>query len=366
VSVPLLIVAGTRPEVLKLAPVVDELRRHRTRFDVRVCLSGQHGEMAREIAREVGMAVDFEPTLSERPPGLSESFAELLVRLGAVVAQVRPRGVVVQGDTNTALAAGLAAFHAGVPVFHVEAGLRTSAPSRPFPEEMNRRLLARLAVLHFAPTEGARMNLLAEGVAGDAIVVTGNTVIDALSLFGAGPDSDAPLDAAPRKLVLVTLHRRESEGSAKGVVDAARTLADRADTEIVWVRHPNATGRAASEGLSHAPHVRVIEPQPYRAFVTLLRRARVVLTDSGGVQEEACALGVPVVVLRAETDRPEAVRAGNAVVVGTEAAAVAAAATAVLEAEPQGGRDVENPFGDGRAAARIAGGIERFFDAERT
>jgi len=344
-------------------------------LSVKVCLSGQHGALARDIAREIGLRSDFDlgapgrakvrETVTAAPAGgLSESLAKLLERLSVLLAEQKPSGVLVQGDTTTALAGSIAAFHLGIPSFHVEAGLRTSDPARPFPEEMNRRLVSRLATLHFAPTEHARRNLLAEGVLAGSIVVTGNTVIDALAAFGS---SRSPVGAAEsgRPVVLVTLHRREGAADAAAIGRAVAELAASTDAEVVWIRHPNKTSESALAALGDAASVRVLEPQPYAAFVALMRRARVILTDSGGVQEEAPALGVPVVVLRAETDRPEAVEAGNAVVVGADLVAIAAACRELLDDPAAHARRsrANSPFGDGSAAPRIVSALERYFAA---
>lgn len=358
--------------MLKLAPVVRALDETGGRLSVKVCLSGQHGALARDIAREIGLRPHFDlgapeyanvrETATTAPGGLSESLAKLLERLSALLASVKPSGVLVQGDTTTALAGSLAAFHLGIPSFHVEAGLRTSDPARPFPEEMNRRLVSRLATLHFAPTERARRNLVAEGVLAGSIVVTGNTVLDALAAFGnSQPSVGSPETGRP--VVLVTLHRREGAASAAAIARAVAELAGSADAEVVWIRHPNKTSESALAALGDAAGVTVLEPQPYAAFVALMRRARVILTDSGGVQEEAPALGVPVVVLRAETDRPEAVEAGNAVVVGADPIAIAAACRELLDDPAAHARRSRptSPFGDGSAAPRIVSALERYF-----
>jgi UDP-N-acetylglucosamine 2-epimerase (non-hydrolysing) len=353
--------------VLKLAPVALALRRPGSRFSPKVCLSGQHGELARRIASEIGLDADFDVPSANGPQSLSESLAGLVTRLDAVLAEAAPRGVVVQGDTTTALAAALVGFHHAVPVFHVEAGLRTSDPRLPFPEEMNRRLVTRLAAAHFAPTEHARQNLLREGVSPEDVRVTGNTIVDALHAFGrlGGGAADALLgDAGGRAHLLVTLHRRENAALAGSVASAVRELTRRSDVEVLWIRHPNATATAAVAALEGAPGVRVLDPQPYAVFVGLMQRARAVLTDSGGVQEEAPVLGVPVVVLRTETDRPEAVLAGNAVVTGADTAAIVRACTELLddpEVHARRSRAV-SPFGDGKAAERIVTALEqRYF-----
>jgi UDP-N-acetylglucosamine 2-epimerase (non-hydrolysing) len=359
--------------VLKLAPVVRAIDDTGGRLSVKVCLSGQHGALARDIAREIGLRSDFDLGATRDAPdreapaaapsvGLSDALAKLLERLSELLATVKPSGVLVQGDTTTALAGSMAAFHLGIPSFHVEAGLRTSDPARPFPEEMNRRLVSRLATLHFAPTEHARQNLLGEGVPADSIVVTGNTVVDALAAFGGSRSSSDPTEGG-RPVVLVTLHRREGAADAAAIARAISELAGATQADVVWIRHPNRTSESALAALGDTTRVAVLPPQPYAAFVALMRRARVILTDSGGVQEEAPVLGVPVVVLRAETDRPEAVAAGNAVVVGADPVAIAAACRELLDdpAAHERRSRATSPFGDGSAAPRIVGALERYF-----
>ncbi len=352
---------------------------------MKTCLSGQHGALARDIAAEIGFRADHDLGAPDgasdvRPEGatprgspLSAALARLLERLSALIALVNPAGVVVQGDTTTALAGALAAFHLGIPCFHVEAGLRTSNPLRPFPEEMNRRLLTRLAALHFAPTEHARQNLLAEGVPAGDVHVTGNTVIDALEQFAGqraphaqGGSKDEATSTA-RPMILVTLHRREGSEIAPAIARAVAELASSGGVDVTWIRHPNPTSEAALAALGEDSRVRVLPPQPYAAFVALMRRARVILTDSGGVQEEAPVLGVPVVVLRGETDRPEAVAAGNAVVVGGDAVAIARACRELVhDAEIHAFRSrATSPFGDGGASPRIVAALDAYFAARR-
>lgn len=356
--------------MLKLAPVVRAIGAARGGLAVKLCLSGQHGALARDIAREIGLHFDFDlgaETKGARVVGLSESLATLLEQLSRLLEKVKPRGVLVQGDTTTALAGAMAAFHMGIPSFHVEAGLRTSDPSRPFPEEMNRRLVARLATLHFAPTDHARRNLMAEGVPPTGIVVTGNTVVDALAAFGSPPSSASNPEPSGRPVVLVTLHRREGAANASAIAGAVATLSSSSAVDVVWIRHPNNTSESALRALGDKTRVRILEPQPYAAFVALMRSARIILTDSGGVQEEAPVLGVPVVVLRAETDRPEAVAAGNAVVVGADPVAIVTACRELLEDPAAHARRSRStsPFGDGKAALRIVDALERYFESQR-
>lgn len=353
--------AGTRPEVLKLAPILARARGSSV-ISIQLCVSGQQGHLAHDIARELGVKADHEISHEGRPASLSQSMGKLMGHLDEMVAHVRPAGILVQGDTTTAMAGAFVAFHRQLPCFHVEAGLRTPNPHRPFPEEMNRRLITRLATLHFAPTSHAERNLLAEGVAEAAIRMTGNTIVDALQAFGR---QTAPVQAPSdhRARVVVTLHRRENAEVVEHVVAAVRVLAARDDIEILWVAHPNATGKAAAASLSEIPNVRLVPPFGYRDFVALLASARAVLTDSGGVQEEAPILGIPVVVLRRETDRPEAIAAGNAELAGTDPERIVEACRRLLDdpAEHERRSKVSSPFGDGHAGERIVTALEEYF-----
>jgi UDP-N-acetylglucosamine 2-epimerase (non-hydrolysing) len=323
--------------------------------------------MLHRIAVEVGLMPDFDLGSEEPTGSLSENLARILERLDRVFLEAAPKGAIVQGDTTTALAAALAAFHRGIPVFHVEAGLRTTSACLPFPEEMNRRLVSRLATLHFAPTEHARDNLLQEGVEAASVFVTGNPIVDTLNAFGrnGGPAADALLEGTdPRRpKILVTLHRRENAAHAVAIARAVTELSQHNDVDILWIRHPNATSRAALDALGERTSVRVLPALPYAAFVALMQRCHAVLTDSGGIQEEAPVLGVPVVVLRSETDRPEAVLSGNALVVGSDASAILRACSEFLgETEARSrARAAKSPFGDGNAAARIAAAVEGWY-----
>lgn len=347
--------------MLKLAPVVLSASGN-PHLSVRLCFSGQQGELVHGIARELGIKADYELPHEGPPLNLSHSLGTLMTSLDRIVDRVQPHGIIVQGDTTTAVAGSFIAFHRQLPSFHVEAGLRTPNPHRPFPEEMNRRLITRLSTLHFAPTEHARGNLLGEGVPERAIHVTGNTIVDTLKAFGRDAGIVEP-GARGRARVVVTLHRRENAEVVDGVVSAIASLSERGDIDIVWVTHPNATGRAAVRALSALPHVQLVPPHGYRDFVRLLSSARVVLTDSGGVQEEAPVLGVPVVVLRRETDRPEAIGSGNAVLAGTDPERIVEACARLLDdAEEHALRSqVASPFGDGKAGERICAVIERHF-----
>lgn len=349
----LLLVVGTRPEAVKLAPLVWALREH---DDVRatVVVTAQHRDLTVPLLDLLD--IDGAELLDRPAPGLplTTALAQTVDVLGERLRRTRPAIVVVQGDTTAALAGALAGFHERIPVAHVEAGLRTGDPEQPFPEETHRRLIASLATVHFAPTAIARDHLLAEGIDPARVHVTGNTVVDALvALRGAAP---VPTDDSRARLVVATVHRRESWGAPlERIAAALRDIADaRPDVELVVPVHPNPlVAEPLVAALAGRPNVQLLAPLPYDAFLALLARADLVLTDSGGVQEEAPSFGTPVLLLRERTERPEAVTAGFVQVVGTDRTAIAAAALAVLAAPPAR-TDGKNPFGDGRAAPRIA------------
>jgi len=359
---------GTRPEAIKLAPLIEELRRNPA-FRVRVCVTGQHREMLAQVLRLFDIVPDADLDLMKPDQDLAEAAAAILGGMGAVLREMRPDLVVVQGDTTTAFAAGLAAFYAGIDVAHVEAGLRSGDSQSPWPEEVNRKLLSVVARYHFAPTEDARDNLLREGADPSHIHVTGNTVIDALhkavSRIAGDDDLRARLDAGlpfldgERRMILVTGHRRESFGP--GFESICGALADIAgehdDVEIVYPVHLNPNVRLPVHRiLGKSERVHLIGPVDYLSFVRLMTRSDFILTDSGGVQEEASTLGKPMLVLRETTERPEAVRAGNARMVGTQRATIVSEARLLLS-DPAHRARMSHPstaFGDGRASARIA------------
>lgn len=355
-----LIVVGTRPEAIKLAPVIFALRSN-PRFDVRICLTGQHRELLEQALADFGIRADYNLDLMEAGQSISGLVAKALVAISAVLNEWQPDWVIVQGDTSSALAAAQAAFHGKIRVAHVEAGLRTGDPSQPWPEEINRRLIAQLATLHFAPTQTARSNLEREGIAPSRIVVCGNTVIDALKLaLDRIPANDQP-QTAP--MVLVTLHRRENQepGRLAGVEAALKALAAEQGCEVVFAYHPNpALADLVNRLLDFHPRLRMIPPQGYLSFVGLMSRATLLLTDSGGIQEEAAFLGKPVLIMRQRTERPEVLE-GGAILVGTEPAAILAAVGQILEnpgrfARPRGQMQA---FGNGGAAGLIAEALLR-------
>src|ERR1044071_3149520 len=366
-----MVIAGTRPEVIKLAPLVHRMRHASCPLDVRFCLSGQH----RELLDRVLCDLDVEPDLRLEPPShasLTAGLATLLGALGEAMDGLAPQGVVVQGDTNTTLAAAMAAFHRRTPVFHVEAGLRTPSIDEPFPEEMNRRVVSRLASLHFAPTPTAVHNLLAEGVPAESILLTGNTGADALRLYGRSVSRDAEamiarLRPACRTL-LVTLHRRENGRLAQAVVQAVEEIVhQRPDVQVIWVLHANGIRTQVSKALRGCPSVLLTEALSYAGFVQLMRRADIILTDSGGVQEEAPSLGKPVLILRKVTERGEAVEAGNGWMVGCERERVCSAVSELLDDPILYARRARphHAFGDGFAAERIVDALEAFFGVQR-
>ena len=360
-------VFGTRPEAIKMAPVVGELARFPADFDSRVCVTGQHRDMLDQVLALFAIRPDFDLDIMQPGQSLTDTTCGVLRGLEAVFARFRPDLVLVHGDTTTTMAAGLAAFYHQVPFGHVEAGLRTGNLQAPFPEEMNRRLAGMLARHHFAPTERARDNLLAEGVAADRILVTGNTVIDALLTVVGRLRTDTGLQRqmaerfafldAHKQLVLVTGHRRENfgEGFAR-VCRGLRTLvATHPGVELVYPVHLNPqVQEPVGRLLGGQERVHLLAPLDYLPFVALMDRASLIVTDSGGVQEEAPSLGKPVLVTRETTERPEAVAAGTVHLVGTDEAAIVAQAAELLAA-PAGGRSgaMVNPYGDGHAAERI-------------
>lgn len=350
----ILCVVGTRPECIKMAPVIAALRAAAWCRPL-VVSTGQHRELAAQTLGIFGIRPDIDLAAMAPGAGLATLTGRILDRIDPVLAASRPALLLAQGDTTTVMACATAAFYRGIPFGHVEAGLRTGDLSSPFPEEFNRRVAGLLAALHFAPTEGARRNLLAEGAAPASIHVTGNTVIDALIEVAARPDLPTPFPReAARRLALVTAHRRENLGPPlAGICAALRGLVARfPDLEIAFPMHLNPQVRAVvGPELSATERIHLIEPLDYLGLVGLLRRADLVLTDSGGLQEEAPALGKPVLVLRNRTERPEALEAGAARLVGTDPAAILEAATGLL-AGPK--PPAASPFGDGRAALRIA------------
>lgn len=343
---------GTRPEAIKLAPVVVAARAL-SGLDVTLVDSGQHPTAGKQALESLGLAADI--TLDSHRPGapLGQQVAALLHTCGGILTETQPDVVLVQGDTSTTFAATMAAFYAGIEVAHIEAGLHTPTLHSPFPEEAHRRLVRTVAHLHLAPTHGAAQHLRAQGVHAHQILVTGNTVVDAVLHALAQPVDQ--LHVAPgRRLVVVTAHRRESWGAPlERVMSAVASLAAQLP-EVDWcvVQHPNpALGEVVQRILGAVPTVRLLPPQPYVEFIHLMRQSSLVLTDSGGLQEELPTLGVPVLVTRDSTERTEGLQAGAAEQVGTDTATIEAAVLRTLSAPRSA--PLPNPYGDGQAARRV-------------
>jgi UDP-N-acetylglucosamine 2-epimerase (non-hydrolysing) len=364
-----LFVFGTRPEAIKLLPLVRAVRQSSRTLEPRVCVTAQHREMLDQVLECFGERPDFDLNLMVPGQTLARITAAVLGALDPILRDGSFDLVVVQGDTTTAMAAAMAAFYRRIPVAHVEAGLRTGDVSQPFPEEMNRQVAARLASIHFAPTPSARANLLSEGIPAERIEVTGNTGIDAL-LYVAGELERGAVRATRRdgpddgkKLIVVTAHRRENFATGIASICAALAeLAGRGDTRIVYPVHRNPNvSEPVAELLSGVSNIELVEPMDYVSFVDLMRRCHLILTDSGGIQEEAPSLGKPVLVLRERTERPEAVEAGTVKIVGTCRERIVAEAASLLDDGEEYARmsRAHNPYGDGRASERILRRMER-------
>ena len=362
---PILVVFGTRPEAIKLFPVVAALQAD-PRFQAIVCVSAQHRGMLDQVLDIAGIVPDFDLDVMKPDQSLDALTATLLTGLGGVMDAVRPARVIVQGDTATAMTGALAAYYRKIPVDHVEAGLRSGNIYHPWPEEINRKIIGTLASLHFAPTETSAAALRAENVDPARIHVTGNTVIDALHWVTGRIAAEPALAAglaelearfAGKRIVGVTSHRRENFGGGlEAIAEAIRRIAARDDVALIFPVHPNPNVRKVMDGaLAGLANVAMIEPLDYPHFARLLSLAEIMLTDSGGVQEEAPALGKPVLVMRETTERPEGVAAGTAKLVGTDADTIVTEIFTLLEdkAAYEAMARAHNPFGDGHSARRI-------------
>ncbi|MGI8989754.1 MAG: non-hydrolyzing UDP-N-acetylglucosamine 2-epimerase [Bryobacteraceae bacterium] len=370
-----LFVFGTRPEAIKLCPIILHLRSRPGEFLAKVCLTAQHRSMLDQVLSAFGVQADHDLNLMQSGQTLSESTSRMMGTLEPVLKLEKPDIVLVQGDTTSTLCGALAAFYQRIAVGHVEAGLRTGDMAQPFPEEMNRVVTSKLAALHFAATEGAARNLTNEGVNRKHIWVTGNSGIDAvlhvrdrLASGGLPGGNWADLNSS-RKLIVVTAHRRESFGPGlESICRALKRLSEREDVQIVYPvhRNPNVLD-PVHRILGGCPNVSLIEPLDYVPFVDLMQRAYLLITDSGGVQEEGPSLGKPILVMREKTERPEAVEAGTVKLVGTDENRIVAEASALLDDRSIHGRmsRVHNPYGDGRASSRIADAIHSFFESNR-
>lgn len=367
-----LTVFGTRPEAIKMAPLVHALAKD-PHFEAKVCVTAQHREMLDQVLKLFSIVPEYDLNIMQPGQGLTEITSRILEGLKPVLESFKPDVVLVHGDTTTTMAASLAAFYQRIPVGHVEAGLRTGDLSSPWPEEGNRTLTGHLATYHFAPTETSRQNLLRENIADNRVTVTGNTVIDALFWVRDRVLSDEalhneltqryPFLANGKKMILVTGHRRESFG--RGFEQICHALAEIAannpDVQIVYPVHLNPNvSEPVKRILGHVENVILIEPQDYLPFVWLMNRAWLILTDSGGIQEEAPSLGKPVLVMREMTERPEAVSAGTVCLVGTDSQRIVNEVTRLLQDESayQAMSRAHNPYGDGHACHRILSALK--------
>lgn len=363
----ILITFGTRPEAIKISPVIRALRSS-AQFDVKVCVTAQHREMLDQVLSLFELEPDFDLNLMKSGQDLTDITTGVLIGMRGIFLRWKPDQLMVHGDTSTAMAASLAAFYARIPVAHVEAGLRTGNIYSPWPEEINRRVVGRIATTHFAPTEKARQNLLGEGCDDGTIFVTGNTVIDSLLEIVKKFKSDGDLLQRmherfsfidfSKRLILVTGHRRENFGQGfEGICGALKVLATRPDIEIVYPVHLNPNVQEPVRRIiGQSPNIHLIDPLDYLPFVYLMSKAYLIITDSGGIQEEAPSLGKPVLVTRDNTERPEAVEAGTVKLVGTDADRILLEAADLLDNRVEYSRMAAkiNPYGDGMASARIA------------
>ncbi|MDG3581292.1 non-hydrolyzing UDP-N-acetylglucosamine 2-epimerase [Galbibacter pacificus] len=363
-----LIIFGTRPEAIKMAPLVKEFQKNSDSFETRVCITAQHREMLDQVLQFFEIQPDYDLDLMKPNQNLYSLTSDIITNLKEVLEDFQPDYVYVHGDTTTTMASSIASFYSGAKVCHVEAGLRTFSMQSPFPEEMNRCVTGVVSNYHFSPTETSKENLLKENKVEKSILITGNTVIDAL-LFSVEKiksvefldDEVKKLEGAidlEKKLVLVTGHRRENHGHGfLNICKALRTIAEEnPDIQIVYPVHLNPNvQKPVYELLSGIPNVKLINPLSYPAFVWLMEKSYLIITDSGGVQEEAPSLGKPVLVMRDTTERPEAVEAGTVLLVGTDSDKIIKEATSLLKNEELYNKmsNLHNPYGDGRACKRI-------------
>ena len=361
-----LVIFGTRPEAIKMAPLVQEFQNH-VEFETKVCVTAQHREMLDQVLEFFDIKPDFDLDLMKPNQNLYTLTADIIIGLKPILEAFQPDYVFVHGDTTTTMAASIASFYSGAKVCHVEAGLRTHNKRSPFPEEINRQVAGRIADFHFSPTEKSKQNLLVENVKESEILVTGNTVIDALLDSSARVNFIANKEISEiknivdssKRLILVTGHRRENHG--QGFINICEALKEIAlthkDVQIIYPVHLNPNvKRPVFEILSGIENIQLIEPLAYPAFVWLMNQSYIIITDSGGVQEEAPSLGKPVLVLRETTERPEAVDAGTVILVGTDKDKIITEATSLLNDNQRykSMSELHNPYGDGKASVKIA------------
>lgn len=374
----ILLVFGTRPEAIKMAPLVKSIRQN-SQLDAKICVSAQHREMLDQALDVFGLEPDHDLNVMQKNQGLISLTSRILDGVNDILLSEKPDLVLVHGDTTTTCATSLAAFYNQIPVGHVEAGLRTGDLMAPWPEEANRRITSVLTELHFAPTEGARLNLLKENVHPESVFVTGNTVVDALFMIRDQIEADPvkrqklclhfPFLDFDKKLILITGHRRESLGAGiKNVCTAIRTIAERfPEVQLVYPVHLNPSVREAVEKtIGGVNNIFLIEPLDYHSFVFLMLECYLVLTDSGGIQEEAPSLGKPVLVTREATERPEALLSNSTRLVGTDQQKIVDCVSELLTDELKYKKmsKSDNPFGDGKSSARITQKIVQYFNAK--
>ena len=362
----IMIVFGTRPEAIKMAPLIKEIKNYAA-LELRVCITGQHREMLDQVLKLFEIIPDYDLALMSPGQTLTELTGKVIAGMERVFEDWRPELVLVHGDTTTTFAASLAAYYQKIAVYHVEAGLRTHDIYSPWPEELNRRMVGAIAAVHFAPTQKAAQNLMTENIATECINITGNTVIDALLEVNQKIESDVALKSSiskqfpfldkTKRLVLVTAHRRENFGAGfESICNAISAISKRNDVQIVYPVHLNpSVQEPVYRILGNNPNVHLIAPQDYLPFIFLMSSSYIILTDSGGIQEEAPSLGKPVLVLRDNTERPEAVHAGTVILVGTEEDKIVKSVENLLDnIDFYNQMSVaSNPYGDGNAAKRI-------------
>lgn len=360
-KIKILIIFGTRPEAIKMAPVVKKLEEQQGKIKTVVCVSGQHREMLNQVLPLFNIKPDIDLGIMQENQSLDSLTSSAMRVLTKILAEIKPDLVLVQGDTTTAMAAGLASFYQRIPVGHIEAGLRTNDIYNPFPEEINRRIISTIATYHFAPTENSLMALLKEGISKKDIYLTGNTIVDTMKMIVKNFDRKVNLDlsvSGKNKLILVTAHRRENFGAPlASICTALRAIVERnKDVEIVYPVHLNPNVREpVFRMLSGVKRIHLVSPVEYHELAYLLKRAYFVLTDSGGIQEEAPVFGKPVLVMRIETERPEGIEAGVAKLVGTDAHTIVKEVELLLHnrcAYAKMSKSI-SPYGDGKAAGRI-------------
>ena len=365
----IMFIYGTRPEAIKVAPVISELKRYQDIFSTILVVTGQHREMLSQVNRLFDIIPNYDLEIMEKGQTLTDIISKSLRGLEEILLREHPDIILIQGDTSTVFAAALSAFFHHIPVGHIEAGLRTHNKYNPFPEEMNRRMVSAATDIHFAPTQTAVQNLKSENVDPISIYLTGNTVIDALISVASRPFNIEKIGIKrnrSKKLVLVTAHRRESFGlPLRNICEAIQKIVERNDdVEVILPVHKNPmVSETVYHILGQRPNIHLIEPQDYEPFVHLMKEAYLILTDSGGVQEEAPSLGKPVLVLRETTERPEAIAANTVKLIGTNETAIIRETELLLKnaSEYEKMKKAVNPYGDGQASKRIAGALLHFF-----